>query len=874
MIKSVELINWRSHENTKLEFSKGVNLFVGPIGSGKSSIIDAICFALFGSFPALKSRRVSLEETIKNFPEKKGSATVKLIMEWENKKYEIVRKISKGSEAYIRENDVLLEGPQSQRVNEIIEKMLKIDYDLFVRAIYSEQNNIEYFFELRGGERRKQIDNLLGLDKFERARSNTGNIVNKMKKMQAEMEAYLKGAEPEENEKKFSELKNEKDELEKELEKGRGEMGRIKNELEKTIKIVSELEEKEKKFGELDKKLESINSILRELEENSKIKKMQITEWHEEGEIDKIKEKLENEVKEIKVKIDERNKISNEKSRIEGSIANLQKEIVKYENVKNVELEKYQQTLKKAEEELDVTKKILKESSEKLNYEKSREEMLKEQIENMRKEKEKMLEVKTKIGEIEREYGGIEKLKLKISEDENEEKEIIHEIAAEKALKESAENALKELSKNVARCPVCDSPLTESKRRELIEEKDRVVRRMKENIEKDELKLKRTREKIKSMKEKLENAVVMQKGIEGKENIEKKLFESINEDEKIRGEAGVLEKEIKEKELRVEKLEKDIEDNKETLRRREEYEKIEKELGKKKEEYEKAERDFEELSKADYEKELEKAREEINDLEKLKEIFEIERKIKENKKEEEKIKNEINALNFNIEELKEKRETKNKSEKQLAVVEEQINNFNKKIKEITEELKNIGEKIRKIKEEQKKIEKIKEKIEQMTIFQNSIVEAQSVMREEMLSAINNALDEIWPKLYPYKDFTSMKLDVEKDYGAELKINGEWIDIERVSGGERSAAALTLRIAFATVLTPNLSWLVLDEPTHNLDVNAVKELAKALKEEIPKIVEQVFIVTHDETLKEGIDANVFEFRRDKANLGATVVEKIK
>lgn len=48
MITSVELRDFLSHSDTKLDFEEGVTVFVGPNGSGKSSMIDAITFALFG----------------------------------------------------------------------------------------------------------------------------------------------------------------------------------------------------------------------------------------------------------------------------------------------------------------------------------------------------------------------------------------------------------------------------------------------------------------------------------------------------------------------------------------------------------------------------------------------------------------------------------------------------------------------------------------------------------------------------------------------------------------------------------------------------------------------------------------------------------
>src|SRR5919197_564290 len=48
MIKAIELQNFISHNTTKLTFNRGISVFIGHNGSGKSSIIDAITFALYG----------------------------------------------------------------------------------------------------------------------------------------------------------------------------------------------------------------------------------------------------------------------------------------------------------------------------------------------------------------------------------------------------------------------------------------------------------------------------------------------------------------------------------------------------------------------------------------------------------------------------------------------------------------------------------------------------------------------------------------------------------------------------------------------------------------------------------------------------------
>ena len=87
------------------------------------------------------------------------------------------------------------------------------------------------------------------------------------------------------------------------------------------------------------------------------------------------------------------------------------------------------------------------------------------------------------------------------------------------------------------------------------------------------------------------------------------------------------------------------------------------------------------------------------------------------------------------------------------------------------------------------------------------------------------------------------------------------------------AALTLRIAFALVLAPQLKWLVLDEPTANLDVKAVEDLATTLSERIGSFVDQVFIITHDEKLENAVTGSAYRLHRDKEKDGFTQIHII-
>ena len=85
MITSVELRNFLSHSNTTLEFENGVTVFVGHNGAGKSSIIDAITFALFG-----QHTRKSNKSLIKRGMDQ---AYVKVTFNINEKQYQAERKV-------------------------------------------------------------------------------------------------------------------------------------------------------------------------------------------------------------------------------------------------------------------------------------------------------------------------------------------------------------------------------------------------------------------------------------------------------------------------------------------------------------------------------------------------------------------------------------------------------------------------------------------------------------------------------------------------------------------------------------------------------------------------------------------------------------
>ncbi len=760
MIQSLQLFNWKSHDETLLEFSKGTNVLIGIMGSGKSSVLDAISFGLYGTFPNLRRGGAKLEDIIK-YNKEEAKIIIKFIHN--EQEYEVERTITKkGSDALIYKDGAIIQ-KSPKAVTTEVQNILNVDYDLFNKIIYSEQNNIDYFFSLRPGRRKEEIDNLLGLDRFETARTNTTKIINKIK----DQIVFLKGNIDIEKQKEIKDkIKQMQEEItllnQKKIEKNK-KNEEAKEELNKLKENLSKIEKQKKEYQELKeiiiRKEELIKKLLNDLTSLEKYKDMNLEEKKKEyGEINiqETEEKISNLIKENTDLISKKSRLSSEID-MDRKIQNQIKEI--QEKLKNINSEELINNLKITEERYENIKKQISE------------------------------------GEIK---------------------------------KQDYKKALNELNNtNSSKCPVCDSDLSEEHKIKLISEKTKE----KQKIEETEEELKKNEIELKNKKRALE---------EQKNNIEKQKdkLEELNKDKK---DILALEKQL----IQFEEKIKTIEETKQSL---------EKSIKEKRELKDKLKEEIRLLE--EYHKKL-----------KEKQMLEEEQRDKKDK---------LNQLGYN-------EEIFNKLNKELQ---EKSINFNKieyEIKNINTELKNKTEIYELNKKEYEKLNKLNKDIEyfnkkeeKYSIYKNCIIETQTEVRKGLIEAINAAMMDIWPIIYPYTDYERVRLDPqEKDYVTQLYRNNEWKDLDATaSGGEKACLSLTMRIAFAMVLTPNLSWLILDEPTHNLDAQAVKMLSETLQDKIPEIVEQTFVITHDESLLNHDFNALYKLERDKSKNEATKSERIK
>jgi DNA repair protein SbcC/Rad50 len=153
---------------TEIDF-EGADLFAltGPTGSGKSSIIDAICFALYGSIPRLSGVApvVSLG---------KPEARIRLVFEVEGETYTVSRLIVRQGDG-ASQRDVRLEGAglAVEGVREVdarITGLLGLGFDHFTRCVVLPQGRFAAFLEDGPAARERLLKQLLDLGVYEEMR--------------------------------------------------------------------------------------------------------------------------------------------------------------------------------------------------------------------------------------------------------------------------------------------------------------------------------------------------------------------------------------------------------------------------------------------------------------------------------------------------------------------------------------------------------------------------------------------------------------------------------------------------------------------------------------------------------------------------------
>ena len=201
----LKLNNFKSHEHTVISFDKGISVIVGENGAGKSTILEAISFALFKQHTA---RRI--DDLIRNNAD---SMSIELEFISNGREYKIIREKKSTLKSSIYKKTSSESGyihicTGDREVSNELRQILDIDSDLFLNAIYIRQGEIAELVDKTPADKKQLIGKLLGIDSLEKAWKNLLPFINDYENQLAELKGKLYNTDSlrENRDKKRSEL--------------------------------------------------------------------------------------------------------------------------------------------------------------------------------------------------------------------------------------------------------------------------------------------------------------------------------------------------------------------------------------------------------------------------------------------------------------------------------------------------------------------------------------------------------------------------------------------------------------------------------------------------------------------------------------------
>ncbi len=376
-LKSLKLENFRQHEDTFMEFSDGITIINGSNGAGKSTILEAVSWAIYGTDAARGNK-----DTIKfNKAKARAKVRVELSFELENEIFRIERFLDK-AELYLAENQAPIVITQ-QEVTKYLTEKLGMTKDEFFNTYFTGQKELNFLGNQKPLERRKFISKVLNHEKIRGAQEQVRIDKNSINNEIIGLKQGIADLDSLDEEKKLAKI---------EMEEVKNLLKLKQDEFSKCVDEIAKLEPEWEKIKEIKEKFDKISNELKFLAE-----KTLFTEKNAASLAEKFKNleektktfaeisKFESEYKETEVKIKELEKLQENETlrqtylaRIQGLEKEInekqlqQEEVIKSGKEKRLIVDK----IPLIKEEIDLLEKKIQELETKTTSDKKEKEVL------------------------------------------------------------------------------------------------------------------------------------------------------------------------------------------------------------------------------------------------------------------------------------------------------------------------------------------------------------------------------------------------------------------------------------------------------------------------------------------------------------------
>ncbi len=819
ILKKLRLRNIRSYTEQVIKFPIGSTLLAGDIGSGKSSILHAVEFALFG---AMRGTGLVPGEALLRKGENDGAVTLDFSLE--GKEISITRNLKRARGAVAQDaGHIIIDGRTidctstelKARLLELLgypkELLTKSKSLVYRYTVYTPQEQMKQILFESDEMRIDTLRKVFGIDRYKRMAENTTIYTRKIKEKKKELSGIMIGLEE-----KQSELKARKNSLaEKEMKKTylRPEIDSIQQKKKEKKAELGKIELQLKELQELKKKVEVCDARLMEILK---------TRQNNNAELEQAEKDL---------------LITNQK--LESAFLE-EKDFPPIEMVEDEILTKEKELASLSTRKVELAERK-KNILERLDMMKKESDVRKDRV-DLSAEKE------TLYNNILEELKDKEVISRNVEEVNNNLKRT-ETIISELSINQKNSELLKEDIQKLDNCPTCRQEVTRLHKQSIIDEEDRKLKKISAELE-DMLKkrkdiiadLEQHNKKLKNITDKEHQLAGVKVEISNIQQMKRELQKIMEDHSKLDQDRISIIKALEEiDDSLIEQLKKELDEKKSVVKEINAHNLI-----------------------------LKERKHNLAILAEKKQRKETLTRLQDELKEEvRKINSEKTVLNQTIINKSGIEETFVLKKKEFDTILEKETNISVQLGGINKEIEGIQALITSL---QKDID-IKESAGKQLNHLNSVQEwlekmfisLMGTMEKHIMAKVHVQFSELfstWFHLLIEDENISVRID--DTFSPIINQNGYDTDINHLSGGEKTSIALAYRLALNRVINDLISniktrdLIILDEPTDGFSTEQLDKVRDVLEE---LNVKQTIIVSHESKIESFVD-NIIRISKDE------------
>jgi len=809
VLKEVELEGFKyASSKLKINLDYNVVLLLGPVGSGKSTILDAIEFALFGTTYDIKSTRIlRLDDLINDFNEF-ARVRVKLKDLESGQTYEIIRRKERGRRTRTRiyvDGEQVLKSVSVDVISEYTRNLTGLSVDDFSKQVYIRQRELEALIYGTPTQRAEAIDRLFGIEILENIFKAIS--LGRFDEQITLTELQIAGLERQLSElDDISKMKDELKAVNDEVNKVKDKLERVNSDIRYYEGVLEDLNPKRPEYEKLKESITGYRAIINNI-------KMRISEIRQEASISDLLPKL----NELRFKLADL---------LVSLLAYKEAEELRKEEVTEENLPRFLELLQETLDLVDEKRRDIEEEINKLNsrliaLEAQKDGLLArigilsrhiKELEIYEKEREKLLSA----------YGTPQEVKNKITEIESKLAEIGGLIEYEKALLSITKEVLKRKERF---CPVCGKEITGE---DLLKIEKAITSMIKSEYAEYLANYSRLTQEKKNLEDILERLKELEEKVTDRKRLEIELSEAEVELNNLNKQISDVESMLEDLGIMLDEIiyhRSLVHRDSQAIEKYRDYVKLLSEL-------------------KFYENKLKEALVKIRELQYDPEYHKyVEDELAELKAKRSQIERELETLMKKRDELEQKIE---------------------KIIRLREEIKVMREKLKRLKEYREKLMKVKQ------VFRDMQAKIRAEMLQRITNKMNEIFNQVY--VYSDYDKLDIRIEIittkEKyrrsvyEIYARRTSDNSWVPaLKRMSDGQKAILALSFLAALFMTTPHNIGVMILDEPLPNID-DACKEAMVKMLSRLNE-VRQVIIATQDprfvKVLEEGVKSWGEDFR---------------